>query len=227
MSMALDGVALGMDMPLGIRYDVLPVSQELPPISVPLKDADDTLLAAHAATGDAAAFEQIVWRYRNDVYALSYHFLHNREDAWDCAQESFVKAHQNLKRFRGEGSFKGWLLRIAANTAKDKLKKKRLSTVSFDDALQSDATWDVPDPARSGELAELGRAIDGALATLPAKHKDAFLLREYQGLSYQEMAEVMHCNVGTVMSRLHYARKKLQEALIKTGILEGERYVQE
>jgi RNA polymerase sigma-70 factor (ECF subfamily) len=216
MSIALDS---------GIRYDVLPVSKELPPIAVPLSEADDILLVAHAGTGDMAAFEQLVWRYRNDVYAMSYHFLHNREDAWDCAQEVFVKTHRNLGRFRGDGSFKGWLLRITANHAKDKLKKRRLSTVSFDDALKTDTTADQPDPARSLEMSELGQAIESALDELPAKHKDAFVLREYQGLSYQEMAEVMKCSVGTVMSRLHYARKKLQHALIEMGVAEGGQHV--
>lgn len=184
--------------------------------------ADDAALVASAQTGDRYAFEELVRRYRNDVYALSYHFLKNREEAWDISQEVFIKAYQSLARFRGEARFKTWLLRITANTCKDQFKKRRLDTVPFDDALDAghppSAT---PDPGAQTRARELGVAIEQAIAQLPAKHRTAFMLREYQGLSYQEMAEAMHCNLGTVMSRLHHARRRLQNTLIAMGFMEG------
>ncbi len=181
-------------------------------------DPDDALLVAQAAKGSADAFEYLVKRYRNQVYAMCYHITRNREEAWDLAQEVFVKAHRALGTFRGESGFKSWLLRIAANHAKDFLKRRRLETVAFDDARAADAPAGTEAPDRAVELRELGAAIDRALDQLPEKHRTAFILREYEGLSYQEMAEAMECNLGTVMSRLFHARRKLQELLHRAGV---------
>ena len=185
--------------------------------------AEDMVLVASAQAGDRYAFEELVRRYRNDVYALGYHFLKNREEAWDISQEVFIKAYESLAQFRGEASFKTWLLRITANRCKDHFKKRRLATVPFDDALAPGVhpPSASPDPGEQSRAAELGAAIDRAVAALPAKHRTAFILREYQGLSYQEMAETMHCNLGTVMSRLHHARRKLQNTLVAMGFVEG------
>lgn len=173
-----------------------------------------------AQSGEMQAFEELVRSYRNDVFALSQYFVKNREEAWDISQEVFIKAFRSLKYFRGEASFKSWLLRITANQCKDHLKKRRLDTVSFDEAIQPDAPGQEIGPDRRTEAKELGAAIQTAIDALPEKHRTAFLLREMEGLSYQEMAEVMQCNIGTVMSRLHHARKKLQEALIGMGVVE-------
>lgn len=181
---------------------------------------DDLALARKAQAGDLQAFEELVRAYRNDVFALSYHFVRNREEAWDISQEVFIKAFRSLKHFRGEASFKSWLLRITANQCKDQLKKRRLDTVSFEEAIQTDAPGAELGPARQSEAHELGAAIEKAVASLPVKHRTAFILREMEGLSYQEMAEAMDCNLGTVMSRLHHARKKLQEALRGMGVVE-------
>jgi len=174
---------------------------------------DDRTLAMRARDGDSEAFESLVRRYRNEVYGLCWYFTRNREDAWDLSQEVFIKAWRALNRFRGESSFKTWLMRIAANHCKDHLKKRRLDTASFDDALQAPDTESSANPSETAVSNELGAAIDAAVQQLPAKHQMAFVLREYKGLSYQEMAEVMQCNVGTVMSRLFNARKRLQELL--------------
>ncbi len=183
--------------------------------------ADDGQLAARAAHGEYAAFEELVRRYRNDVHALAFYFVRDREDAWDIAQEVFVKAHRGLQRFRGDASFKTWLMRITTNQCKDFFKKRRLPTVSLDGGEQ---TWDMPShgptPERAARARELGQAIDNALAKLSHKHRTAFILREFEGLSYEEMAAVMQCSMGTVMSRLHHARKKLQRLLIEAGVAE-------
>ncbi|HOC70733.1 MAG: ECF RNA polymerase sigma-E factor [Candidatus Hydrogenedentes bacterium ADurb.Bin101] len=181
---------------------------------------EDMELAARAREGDMAAFETLVRRYRNDVYALCYYFTRNREDAWDLSQEVFIKAHRALPGFRGDAGFKTWVLRIAANQSKDHLKKRRLQTTPFEDTWESAATEAGQTPAETMEAKEIGAAIDAAVSRLPLKHRTAFMLREYEGLSYQEMAEVMHCSVGTVMSRLFHARKRLQQMLGPQGFME-------
>lgn len=179
---------------------------------------EDMALVARARGGDMAAFEALVRRYRNQVYALSYHFVRDREDAWDISQEVFIKAHRSLAGFRGEASFKSWLLRIAANHCKDQLKRRRLDVVPLDEALGGDGDGGPGHADHRAEMGELGRAIEAAVAALPPKHRMAFILREYQGMSYEEMAAAMECNLGTVMSRLHHARKKLQAALAQAGM---------
>ncbi len=182
---------------------------------------EDMELATRARQGDMAAFETLVRRYRNDVYALCYYFTHNREDAWDLSQEVFIKAYRALSGFRGDAGFKTWLLRIAANQSKDHLKKRRLQTTSYEDTWQPPQAESGQTPEEALEAKEIGAAINAAVNRLPIKHRTAFLLREYEGLSYQEMAEVMHCNVGTVMSRLFHARKRLQELLGPLGFMEN------
>lgn len=187
-----------------------------------LKAAEDAALVSLAQTGDFSAFEELVRRYRNDVFGLAHHFLRNREEAWDISQEVFIKAYQAIGSFRGDASFKTWLLRITANRCKDYFKKRRLDTVAFNDAIKAEDQHSAQlDPARSLEASEIGRAIQAALEQLPAKHRTAFVLREFQGLSYEEMSKAMDCNLGTVMSRLHHARKKLQHLLVGMGVVEG------
>jgi RNA polymerase sigma-70 factor (ECF subfamily) len=180
------------------------------------RSSEDAALAARAREGDEAAFEDLVRRYRNDVFGLAYHFTRNREDAWDLAQEAFVKAHRGLRRFRGDASLRTWLLRITANHCRDFLKRRRLNTVPLEDARETDAARQ-DTPASSASAREAGDAILAVLETLPFKHRTAFILREFEGLSYAAMAEVMNCSQGTVMSRLHYAREKMREGLRRLG----------
>lgn len=199
--------------------DGITLSQPVPDRAVTDVDRDRV---ARAQTGDYYAFEELVRHYRNDVYGLAYHFVRNREEAWDISQEVFVKAHRSLTHFRGDSSFKTWLLRITANQCKDYLKKRRLETVSYNDALEAEqAPSSIQDPSHSAEAKEVGEAIQIALNGLPFKHRTAFVLREFEGLSYEEMAKAMGCNLGTVMSRLHHARKKLQVTLQRMGIAGG------
>jgi RNA polymerase sigma-70 factor (ECF subfamily) len=187
-----------------------------------IREMSDAGLVSQARTGDLSAFEELVRRCRNDVFRLCYHFTRNREEAWDLSQEAFVKSYGGLGRFRGEANFKTWVLRIAANQCKDFLKKRRLPTVGFNEALRSDyASSSVREPDHMMEADEIGRAIESALDGLPMKHRTAFILREYEGMTYDEMAHVMNCNLGTVMSRLHHARRKLQHRLYDMGIAPG------
>ncbi len=184
---------------------------------------DDGVLVEQARKGDARAFEELVRRYRNEVFGLAYHFLRGREEAWDVSQEVFIKAHRALSRFRGDAAFKTWLLRITANQCKDYLKKRRVNTVAFDDAREAgDAPSAGLNPAEAAGANELGAAIEKALEALPVKHRTVFVLREYEGMSYEEMAKVIGCSMGTVMSRLHHARKKLRSHLIQMGVVEGQ-----
>jgi len=197
------------------------LNSELTNTGIPAEAADHAL-AARARRGDFRAFEELVYRYRNDVFRLAFYYVHNREDAWDLAQDVFAKAFKGIKRFRGHGSFRAWLLRITANHCKDFLKKRRLPTVSLDAEEAAEPSEKVaPDPRRAIESKELGKAIQAAIDALPEKHRRAFLLREMEDLSYSEMAVAMGCSQGTVMSRLHHARKKLQSILADMGVVEG------
>jgi len=211
-----------MSIPLesGVLYYMAPVEGDRKYST--MRDEADAIVVSLAQKGDPAAFEELVRRYRNDVFALSYHYLHDREEAWDISQEVFIKAHRGLARFRGEASIKTWLLRITANRCKDYFKKRRLRTVALEDR---DGAQDAPapdvGPAREASARELGEAIQLALAALSEKHRTAFVLREYEDMSYEEMSGVMGCSLGTVMSRLHHARKKLQQALIAMGVVEA------
>ena len=190
--------------------------------AVDYRALDDSALVEQAQRGSYEAFEELVRRYRNDVYSLCYRYVSEREEAWDLSQEVFIKAHRGIKRFRGEAGFKTWILRITANRCKDYYKKRRLKTVALDDASASgDAPAREARPDQRLEARELGEAIEQAMAELSEKHRLAFMLREHEGLSYDEMATVMQCSIGTVMSRLHHARKKLQKILLDTGVVEG------
>lgn len=212
-------MSIPMDVNLmfgNVTADEEPVNSKVAP-----RDAGDPELVARAQTGDHPAFEELVRRYRNDVFGLSYHFLRNREEAWDVSQDVFIKAYRSLKRFRGEAGFKTWLLRITANHCKDHFKKRRLATVSMDALPTQDFFAGSSDPARELRNEELGQAIQTALDALSPKHRLAFVLREFEDMSYKEMAEVMNCSEGTVMSRLHHARKKLQNKLALLGYVEG------
>jgi RNA polymerase sigma-70 factor (ECF subfamily) len=204
-----------------LLYDVFTVNMRAQDKTSPNTNVDAALVA-QASGGDMAAFETLVQRYRNEVFALSYHFVHEREQAWDISQEVFIKAFRHLNGFRGEAGFKTWLLRITANQCKDYLKKRKLDTVPLEGLSGARSQSATPTPRDQIERDELGKAIATAVDALPMKHRTAFVLREYEGLSYEEMAQVMNCSQGTVMSRLHHARKKLQISLQRMGVHGGQ-----
>jgi len=214
---------MSITLDAALLYDTAPVEDDDYREKRPqTADEPDSVLVARAGTGDFGAFEELVRGYRNDVFALAYHYVRDREEAWDLSQDVFLKVHRGLRRFRGDASFKTWVLRITANRCKDYFKKRRLRTVSIESSggdEQRPAAGLQPDRAVGAQ--ELGDAVAKALDGLPEKHRMAFVLREFEGLSYDEMAQVMKCNIGTVMSRLHHARKKLQKALIAMGAVEG------
>lgn len=212
---------MSIAMDIRMLFGNLAADDEQVEIKVLARDASEAELVARAQTGDEPAFEELVRRYRNDVYGLSYHFMRNREEAWDVSQEVFIKAYRSLKRFRGESGFKTWLLRITANHCKDHFKKRRVATVSMDALPTQDFFAGSGNPEQAMRNTELGQAIQQALDGLSPKHRLAFVLREFEDMSYKEMADVMQCSEGTVMSRLHHARKKLQNSLARLGFVEG------
>ena len=189
--------------------------------------ADDAVLdidlVRRCQAGDTHAFDTLVTKYRGRVYAMAYHLVQNETEAWDLAQEAFIKAWKALPGFKGDAAFYTWLFRITHNVAYDWLRKKKIRAEGneFDDsradhgiaAGAETAPRGVPAPDTALKQAELGQRIRQAIGQLSADHQQAILLREVEGLSYEEIAQTMQCSVGTVMSRLFYARKKLQEIL--------------
>jgi RNA polymerase sigma-70 factor (ECF subfamily) len=182
---------------------------------------DDRELVLRCQRGDMAAFAVLVERYRQRVYGLVYGMLRNEQDAVDLSQETFVKAWQAIRSFHRTSSFYTWLYRIATNLCIDFLRRReRRPTVAFEETTDPDADVNVeipaskqaspPDEARRRELRE---QIDAALLELSPEHRAVVQLRELEGMEYAEIARTVGCNIGTVMSRLHYARKHLQKIL--------------
>jgi RNA polymerase sigma-70 factor (ECF subfamily) len=184
------------------------------------READLELLKAVKA-GDPTAYRGLVEKYQGRVYAMVYGMVRNREDARDLTQDAFVKAYNNLDGFRIESSFYTWLYRIAMNLAIDHIRKRqRQGTTSFEESIAArDEDGGIAevhhedDPRKTLERKRLYEKIMDALDKLPADQKQVILLREMEGLSYKEISDVMDIPEGTVMSRLFYARKKLQKVL--------------
>jgi RNA polymerase sigma-70 factor (ECF subfamily) len=183
---------------------------------------DDGELVSRCQRGDAAAFNELVTRYRGKVYAMIYNMVHNEQDAWDLAQDGFLKAWKSIARFRGQSSFYTWLYRIMMNVTIDSLRRKQVGgETEFDDSigLRNIDPGSVTTP-RSGTQPqdkitgdEIRARIDAAIVRLSPEHRAVILMREIDGMEYQEIADSLECSIGTVMSRLFYARKKMQSML--------------
>ena len=183
--------------------------------------ARDQAWVEAAQRGDRRAFGQLVEVYQRRVYALAFGIVRQRDDAWDVAQEAFVKAYRNLEAFNGEASFFTWLYRITTNLSIDHVrarKRKRTETMDAAPELPAGQSADPDHALGRGELAQVLRA---AMDQLSEKHRAIIVLREIEGLSYEEMAEVLGIRKGTVMSRLFHARQNLQE-LLHPYIAEGD-----
>lgn len=180
----------------------------------------DKELVRRVRRGDAAAFDLLYTRYQHKVHGLLGRYLTRPEDVEDIAQETFIKAYRALPRFRGESAFYTWLYRIAVNTAKNHLaaRHQRVQTVELDaeDADGGDlpaALKQEDGPEDTLRSDELKTAIDDALAVLPEDLRSALTLREFNGLSYAQIAEVLDCPVGTVRSRIFRAREAVDLAI--------------
>lgn len=184
------------------------------------READAEMVKA-VLGGDATAYRGLVEKYQGRVYAMVYGMIRNREDARDITQDAFVKAFNNLKSFRLEASFYTWLYRIAMNLAIDVTRKRKRREVSgFEEDIASrDEDGGISEahhsdnPRKNLERKQLYDRIMDSLEKLPADQKQVILLRELEGLSYKEISDVMGIPEGTVMSRLFYARKKMQKLL--------------
>ena len=186
-------------------------------------DADASLIVA-ARGGDVAAFEALVSRYRGRVYSLALRMLQNPTDAEEVVQETFLSAYQNLPRFRGESQFGSWLHRICANFCLMRIRHRKvvegasepLGEPEYDDRGHLVVGDTVDWSARADEKiadAELRKAIEDAVAKLPPEHRAVFLLKDTEGLSYEEIAETVGASVAAVKSRLHRARLALRQAI--------------
>ena len=195
----------------------------LPPAgkSASAEAPDDQQLVKRAQSGHLEAYDELIRRYQERIYATIYHMTANHEDANDLAQETFIKAYQALKSFKGDSSFFTWVYRIAINKTINFLKQRKNKThLSLNDldfnaehdpdlvALVSDKT-----PRRDVNLIELQEKLNGAMQKLSEIHRLVVTLHDVQGLSHEEISKIMGCNTGTVRSRLFYARQQLQAYL--------------
>ena len=182
----------------------------------------DTDLVARCQQGDTAAFNELITRYRQRCFAMIYHMVRNEEDAWDLAQDGFVKAWKSIASFRGQSSFYTWLYRVMMNVSLDWLRKKQVqSGTEFDDSIGlrniAPGAVTAPKPAMQPierlADAEIRGRIDAAIEKLSPEHRAVIVLREIEDMEYQAIADALGCSMGTVMSRLFYARRKLQTLL--------------
>lgn len=187
------------------------------------QEADaDLEVVRRVQAGDVAAFDVLIRKYRERVYGIVYNLTSNREDAADLTQDAFIKAFQSIQRFSGQSSFFTWLYRIAVNSTVTHLRKSRLraffslDTIDTEEPVARDivaALTDKTGGERDAYVRELQEKLNGAMQKLSIKHRTVVTLFEIDGLSHQEIAEVMDCSVGTVRSRLHYAKQLLQAEL--------------
>lgn len=186
-------------------------------------DVSELDLVKRCQAGETEAFDELITRYRTRVFGMIYNMVHSEQDAWDLAQDSFVKAWKSIGRFRAHSSFYTWIYRIVMNVTIDWLRKKQVKGggAEFDDAIQltevDPASQTVPKkealPYEAMERGEIRGRIEKAIAQLSPEQRAAILMKEIEGMQYHEIAEALGCSIGTVMSRLFYARKKLQNLL--------------
>ena len=186
---------------------------------------DDLTLVKRVKTGDQRAFKLLVERYQRKIYAVALGMVKDKEEALDVSQEAFVKVYKYLDHFKGDSSFYTWLYRITVNICIDALRKKqalRGEQVELDEAVQMDTSEANigalgsrlgTNPQKSALRKELAEKIQQALETVPEKHRAILLLREVEGMSYEDLSRTLEIPKGTVMSRLFHARTKVQKIL--------------
>lgn len=182
---------------------------------------DDRELVDRCQQGDLDAYGILVGRYRNKVYGLAFSMLRNEQDATDLSQEAFVRGWQAIRRFRKSATFYTWIYRITTNLAIDFVRRRdRRPTMPFEEGTNPEIDASVQlapstssSPVDEAQRKELRGQIDAALLELSPEHRAVIQLREFEGLDYAAIAKANGCSIGTVMSRLHYARKHLQKLL--------------
>jgi len=182
----------------------------------------DLAIVRRVQAGDVAAFDVLIGKYRERVLGIVYNMTSNREDAADLTQDAFIKAFQSIQRFQGQASFFTWLYRIAVNSTLSHLRKNRLRSFFSLESIREedpvsreviDALTDKSGAGRDTFVRELQEKLNDAMQKLSINHRTVVTLFEIDGLSHQEIADVVGCSVGTVRSRLHYAKQLLQAEL--------------
>ena len=181
-----------------------------------LHEVSDEKLVRRAQRGNMPAFEELVGRHRDKIYARAFSMMRNEEDAVDLSQEAWVKGWQRLKQFQGDSSFVTWMTRIVINLCLDQLRKHKRQRSESIERLEEDlggVERQMPtvtvNPTEGLERTELRARIDKALGQLSYEHRTVLILHEFEDLEYKEIAKRMQCSIGTVMSRLFYARRKM------------------
>lgn len=186
-----------------------------------LEADEDLVIVRRIQAGDVDAFDSLILKYRERVYSVIYNLTSNREDASDLTQEAFIKAFQSIKRFKGQSSFFTWLYRISLNTSLTHLRKNKLRRFfSFEKMVEEDHTEGFienlkteSDSDKAALMTELQERLNDAFQKLSVKHRTVITLFEIDGLSHKEIADIVGTSIGTVRSRLHYAKQFLQGEL--------------
>ena len=194
---------------------------------------NEQLLLERAKAGDVAAFEKLIEAYQKKIFNLAYRMTGNFDDAGDMAQEALVRIFKSIANFREQSSFSTWVYRITTNVCLDELRKKKNKKVysldeeihAEDGEIQRQIMSDDPLPDEIAEKEELKRIVNSAINSLPEEQKIVITLRDLQGLSYDEISEVLDCPVGTVKSRINRARQALKNVLMNKRELLYEHYV--
>lgn len=184
-----------------------------------IPSADDVLVG-WAQHGDTEAFEQLVFRHRDKIYARAMLMMRNEEEALDLSQEAWVKAWQRLHQFQGDSSFATWMTRIVINLCLDQIRRQKKTRSESIEQLEEDAGGverqmpvETVNPTEGLEKTELRRRIDEAMSKLTDAHRAVLIMHEFDGLQYKEIADRIGISIGTVMSRLFYARRRLASLL--------------
>src|SRR5687768_11975308 len=179
-------------------------------------EVPDVKLVRRAQRGDMVSFEELLLRHRDKIYARAFSMMRNEEEALDLSQEAWVKGWQRLQQFQGDSSFLTWMTRIVINLCLDQLRRqKRHKTDSIEEmdeetgGVERQMPVMIVNPTEGLERSELRSRIDKAMEQLSAEHRTVLILHEFEELEYKEIAKRMNCSIGTVMSRLFYARRKM------------------
>jgi RNA polymerase sigma-70 factor, ECF subfamily len=208
-----------------LRFDQPPMSERSKAIPAGLAPDSDEALVWQARNGDFSAFERLFDRHRDLVYRYAYQMAPRRDDAEDIVQEVFVKAYQNLKRYRDEAKFTTWLLRITANLGTDKARmsnrRQKLETRESAGALTWMTVGNIgEDPIKNLEREQTRELLREAIASLPEHHRNAVVFRDIQEMEYDAIADFFGCSVGGAKLRVLRARRALRDRL--APLMEGE-----
>ena len=189
--------------------------------NIDIPNAADDELVRSAQKGNMAPYEELVHRHRDKIYARAFSMLRNEEEALDVSQEAWVKGWQRLKQFQHNSSFTTWMTRICINLCLDFLRKRQRQQTDSLNQMEEETggverRMEVEDynPTQEMERSELRKEIDAAMEKLSYEHRTVLVLHEFERMEYKEIAKSMQCSIGTVMSRLFYARRRLAKILI-------------